>query len=384
MLKDFSFLSATDVRFGLGLVKTAGKACLDLRMSRVLVISDPFMVTSGAVKNVTDVLDTDRIEYSVYSDFEPSPPISKVIKAYEFMRSNNFQGVIGFGGGSSLDTAKAISLLLNNPPPIQPYFGIEKLPNPTCPTIMIPTTSGTGSEVSNACILKDDETHVKYGICSRYLMADIAICDPELTVSCPAALTASVGMDAYTHCIEGYISNNSSIMTRMFHREAISLISHNLRNAVANGNDIEARYNMMLGSMYAGWAMAVASLGACHAMAYPVEGKYHASHGDANAALLASVMRYNALGNMSRFREMAICMGENVAGLSDREAAYKAVESVELMVKDIGIKTLGQLGMSDDDVEEFASLSVANARLMSFNPRKVTVGACKEIYRNAL
>ena len=249
---------------------------------------------------------------------------------------------------------------------------------------MIPTTSGTGSEVSNACILKDDKTSVKYGICSRYLMADIALCDPELTVTCPPGLTASVGMDAYTHCIEGYISNNASVMTRMFHREAITLIARNLRNAVANGNDIEARYNMMLGSMYAGWAMAVASLGACHAMAYPVEGKYHASHGDANAALLASVMRYNALGNLSLFRDMAYFMGEKIDGLSDRDAAYKAVESVDLMVKDIGIKSLRQLGMTEEDLDEFAKLSVANTRLMGFNPRKVSVEACKEIYRNVL
>jgi alcohol dehydrogenase len=384
MLKPFSFLSAYDVRFGLGLVKTVGQACRDLGLSSVLVVSDPFMVSSGNVKKVTDVLDAEKIDYAVYSDFEPSPPVSKVVKAYEYMREHGFQGVIGFGGGSSLDTGKAISLLLNNPPPVPQYFGIEKLPHPTCPTIMIPTTAGTGSEVSNACILKDDETNIKYGICSRHLMADIAICDPELTLSCPPALTASVGMDAYAHCIEGYISNNASVMTRMYHREAIRLISRNLRVAVANGNNMEARYNMMLGSTYAGWAMAVASLGACHAMAYPLESKYHASHGDANAALLPSVMRFNALGNLALFREMAVCMGEQLEGLNDREAAYKAVESVELLVKDIGIKTLRQIGMKEEDLEPFADIAVANTRLMGFNPRRVSPEDCREIYRNAL
>ena len=384
LLKPFNFLSATDVRFGLGLVKTAGGACRDLGLTSVLVVSDPFMVSSGNVTKVTDVLDAEGIEYAVYSDFEPSPPISKIVKAYEYMKERGCQGVIGFGGGSSLDTGKAIALLLNNPPPVPQYFGIEKVPHPACPTIMIPTTAGTGSEVSNACILKDDDTRIKYGICSRHLMADIAICDPELTLSCPPALTASVGMDAYAHCMEGYISNNASALTRMFHREAIRLISRNLRVAVANGKDVEARYHMMLGSTYAGWAMAVASLGACHAMAYPLESKYHASHGDANAALLPSVMRFNSLGNLALFREMAVCMGENVEGLSDRDAAAKAVQSVELLVKDIGIKTLRQIGMTEEDVEPFAETAVANARLMGFNPRMVSLEDCKEMYRNAL
>jgi alcohol dehydrogenase len=130
--------------------------------------------------------------------------------------------------------------------------------------------------------------------------------------------------------------------------------------------------------------MAVASLGACHAMAYPLESKYHASHGDANAALLPSVMRFNALGNLALFREMAVCMGEQLEGLNDREAAYKAVESVKLLVKDIGIKTLRQIGMKEEDLEPFADIAVANTRLMGFNPRRVSPEDCREIYRNAL
>ena len=383
--RPFNFLSATDVRFGLGAVAGVAQACRDLGIKRALVVSDPYIVSSGTIKKVTDVLDAEAIEYAVYSDFEPSPPVSKVLKASQFMQENDFQGIIGFGGGSSLDTAKAVGVLHSNPLPVEQYFGIEKIPAPICPTIMIPTTAGTGSEVSNACILRNDATNVKSGICSRFLMANIAICDPELTVTCPPALTASVGMDAYAHCIEGFVSNNANTLTRTFHREAISLIAHNLRNAVYNGNDIEARYNMMLGAVYAGWAMAVASLGACHAMAYAIEGKYHASHGDANAALLPAVMRYNALGNLDLFKEMAELMGEPVAGLSLRDAAFTAVDSVQQLVSDIGIKSVKKLGMTEADVDEFAQSTIScQTRLLSFNPRKVTLEACAEIYKDAM
>lgn len=384
MLKEFTFLSTNEIRFGLGTVKSVGDVCKKLSLEKVLVVSDPFMVNSGMVKKVTDILEGAAIEYSVYSDFEASPAVSKVEKAYEFMAAHDYQGVIGFGGGSSLDTAKAIGLLVTNGLPVSKYFGVNKIPNKACPMIMIPTTAGTGSEVSDACILKDDLTHIKSGIRSKNIIADVAIIDPELTVSMPPSLTASTGMDALTHCIEGYVSNEASIMTRMFHREAIELIFKNLRNAVGNGNDIDARYNVMLGSTYAGWAMAVASLGACHAMAYPVESTYGASHGDANAALLPAVMRYNVLGNMERFREMAVFMGENVEGLSVREAAYKAVEAVETLTQDIGIKNLSQVGVKESDLDSFAEISVANTRLMGLNPRRVTVEACREIYRNAL
>ncbi|TEB16398.1 1,3-propanediol dehydrogenase [Pelotomaculum sp. FP] len=383
MLEQFSFLSAQEIQFGLGVVKSVGNVCKKLKLNSVLVVSDPFMVESGSVKKVTAVLEDSGIVYSVYSDFGASPAISKVEKAYEFMLEKGYNGVIGFGGGSSLDTAKAIAILLNNPLPISQYFGVDQVPNPACPMIMIPTTAGTGSEVSDACILKDDKTHVKSGIRSKYLMANVSLVDPELTISMPPSLTAATGMDALTHCIEGYVSNASSVMTRMFHREAINLIFKNLRTAVGNGSDIDARYNVMLGAMYAGWAMAVASLGACHAMAYPIEGKYGASHGVANAALLPAVMRYNALGDMEKFRDMAIFMGENVEGLSVREAAYKAVEAVETLAKDIDIPTLSAIGVVESDLEPFAEISYNNTRLMGLNPRKMTIEAIQKVYKDA-
>jgi len=384
MLKNFSFLSVQEIHFGFGAIEMIGESCKKLGLKDVLVVSDKFMVSSGMVDRLGTLLKADGINYQVFSDFDASPSIAQVEHAAEVMKQMNCQGVIGFGGGSSLDTAKAISILVNNPLPISQYFGINQIPNKGCPMIMIPTTAGTGSEVSDACIIRDDQTQIKSGLRSKYLISDISIVDPDLTVSMPPSLTAATGMDALTHCIEGYVSNGASIMTRLYHREAIRLIFKYLRNAVANGNDREARYYVMLGAMYAGWAMSVASLGACHAMAYPIEGKYHVSHGDANASLLPAVMKYNALGNMELFKEMAIAMGENVEGLNLREAAFKAVTAVQLLKKDIGIRTIKEFGVVEEDLQDFAEVVIKNTRLLQYNPRQVTVEKIKDIYLDAM
>lgn len=384
MLKNFSFLSVQEAQFGFGAIELAGDSCEKLDLKKVLVVSDNFMVSSGVVDRFGTLLKAKGIDYQVFSEFEVSPSITQVENAANVMKHNDLQGVIGLGGGSSLDTAKAISILVNNPVPISQYFGINKIPKKGCPMIMIPTTAGTGSEVSDACIIRDDKTQIKSGLRSKYLIADIALVDPDLTVSMPARLTASTGMDALTHCVEGYVSNGASIMTRLYHREAIRLIFKYLRNAVANGNDREARYFVMLGAMYAGWAMSVASLGACHAMAYPIEGKYHASHGDANASLLPAVMEYNALGNLEMFKEMAIAMGENVDGLNSREAALKAVNAVKIIKKDIGIPTIRKFGVVEDDLQDFAEVVIKNTRLLGYNPRQVTVEDIKDMYMAAM
>ena len=353
-------------------------------MTGVLVVSDPFMVSSGLIGNVSDVLEKEGIPYSVYSDFSASPTVSSVEAGATIVSEKGYDGVIGFGGGSSLDVAKAVSILKNNPGPASLYFGIDKVPVKGAPLILIPTTAGTGSEVSDACILKDDTTHIKGGIRSKYIISDIALLDPGMTASMPPRLTASTGMDALAHAVEGYVSNGASVLTRMYHLEAIRLIHANLRNAVANGNDPDARYNMMLGSLYAGWAMAVASLGACHAMSYSVEGKYSVPHGESCAAMLPSVMQFNALGNMERFKEMAIAMGQPVDGLSLRDAANKAVEAVRLLAKDIGIRSLGQIGVKEEDLGDFAKTAVENKRLMSFNPRGMSEADCAAVFRASL
>lgn len=240
-MQDFMFVSPQEVHFGFGKIKILGELCRKIGIKSALMVSDAFMVNSGNITIATESLNNEGVSHGIFSDFESSPTLSQVEKGAEIMRQEKYDGVIGFGGGSSLDVAKGISVLSKNPSPITQYLGIEKVPQKGVPLILIPTTAGTGSEVSDACILKDDTTHLKAGIRSKHILPNVALLDPGLTVSIPPALTASTGMDALTHAIEGYVSNNASVLTRMYHREAIRLISSSLRTAVGNGKNRQAR-----------------------------------------------------------------------------------------------------------------------------------------------
>ena len=379
-----NIMSPTDIWFGPGSAGRIAEACQELHLDRVLLVADRYLVSSGSIRVVTDRLDHAGITYHVLSEFHPSPAVSEVEAACDVMRDHQLQGVIGFGGGSSLDVAKAVAMLQTNPLPVNQYAGMYKVPRKSAPLILIATTAGTGSEVSIGSILKDDVTHVKLGIQSKHILADISIADPELTISMPPALTAYTGMDALTHGIEGYVSRFGNDVLRLLQREGIRLISGSLRTAVFNGKDIQARQNVMMGSMLVGWAMASSRLGACHAMAYPVEAKHTAAHGEVNAALLPAVMRFNALGDLPRFRELAELLGEPVEGLSDRQAAFRGVEAVETLSADIGIQRLGALGVTEDELPEMADIAVNYERLMVANPRKVSFEDVMQIYRDAM
>ncbi len=379
-----NIMCPTDIWFGRGAAGRIGEACRSLHLERVLIVADKYLVTGGSIRRVTDVLDREGIGYHIFSEFHPNPAVSEAEAACSIMREQGLQGVIGFGGGSSMDTAKAIAMLQTNPPPIDQYAGMHKVPNKGAPTILIATTAGTGSEVSIGSILKDDKTHVKLGVQSKNILADIAIADPELTFSMPPALTAYTGMDALTHGIEGYVSRFGNDVLRLLQREGIRRIARSLRTAVFNGGDEQAREDVMMGSMLTGWAMASSRLGACHAMAYPVEARHEAAHGEVNAALLPAVMRFNAIGDLKRFRELAELLGEPTEGLNDRQAAFRAVEAVERLSEDIGIKRLGQLGVCEEELPELADIAVNYERLMVANPRKVSFDDAMEIYRNAL
>lgn len=382
-MKQFNFFTAKSLLFGPGVVEKTGDALMELRVKKALIVSDAFLIESGLVNKVTLPLEEAGIEYALFKDFEPSPTLQNAESCFEFLQEKECDGVIGFGGGSSIDTSKAAALLVNNPPPVKQYIGVEKVPNPAIPIIAIPTTAGTGSEVSNASILKDDVNHVKGGIMSHHLAPSVAIVDPNLTLSMPPRLTASTGLDALTHAIEGYVAVKASPLTEMYHGEAIRLIAENLRTAVARGSDREARYNMALGAMYAGIGMATASCGAVHALAYPLESKYTVAHGDANASLLPAVMRFNVLANMKKFRDIAILMGENVDGLSMRDAALKAADAVAHLCADVKVPKLREIGVKEEDLDEFAEIGVGMSRLMDNNPRKCLLEDAKKIYRES-
>jgi alcohol dehydrogenase class IV len=382
-MKTFSFFTAKTIYFGLGVINQTGIVLKELSINNVLVVTDKFLVESGLVNQVTTILQAAGVEYHVFSDVEPSPTISNAENCYKLLKECGAKAVLGVGGGSPADVAKVAAVLGNNPLPVKQYIGVEKVPNPAIPIIIIPTTAGTGSEVSNAAILKDNETHIKGGVMSHHIAPIAAIVDPTLTLTLPPRLTTSTGMDALTHAIEGYVAVKASPMTEMYHKEAIRLIAENLRTAVALGKDIEARYNMSLGATLAGIGMATAGCGAVHAMAYPMEGKYKIYHGDANAALLPAFMRFSVLANMKKFSEIAVLMGENIKGLSLRDAALKSTEAVSALCADIGVPRLRDIGVIETDLDTFAEISIGISRLMDNSPRKVTLADAKKIYRES-
>jgi alcohol dehydrogenase len=284
-----------------------------------------------------------------------------------------------------MDVTKGASVLATNGGSIKDYAGIELIPQRGIPTILIPTTSGTGSEVTQNAIFAFKEEQVKKGVVSQYLLPRVAIVDPKLTLSCPPHITAATGVDALVHAVESFTALKATPHTDIYALEAIRLISANLRTAVANGSDLEAREKMAMGSFFAGVSLANAGVGAVHALAYPLGGKFHVSHGVSNALLFAPVIEFNCVSNLAKFARVAEAMGEPVAGKSLREAAMLVVKAIKELVADVGIpQSLRDVGVSESDIEFLTLSAEKQSRLLSNNPRVITREDIKNIYLKAL
>jgi alcohol dehydrogenase class IV len=286
------------------------------------------------------------------------------------------------GGGSSIDVAKITAAMLVSGGAYQDYMGIEKIPKPGVPMIMIPTTAGTGAEVTPNALVIDKKEKVKKSFVSSYLIPDVAIVDPELTISLPQNVTAATGMDALTHCLESFISLRATPVTELISLEGIRCISGSLREAFSNGGNIEARYAMTLGSLYGGIALTNAGTVAVHALAYPIGGRFGISHGISNAVMLPYVMRFNCLSNLPKFRRIAEAMGEDVSGLNQREAGFKAIDAIFQLAKDVQIPLhLKDLNIPESSIPEMAADAVKWSRLLTNNPRQMTLEEATGIYR---
>jgi alcohol dehydrogenase len=261
------------------------------------------------------------------------------------------------------------------------YLGLNKVPGPGLPTIMVPTTAGTGSEVTFTAVFIRKDLKKKEGMNSPYLYPDLALLDPELTLSLPPGPTATTGLDALCHAIESYTSINASPLSEMISLEAIRLISDNLRTCVHDGNNLEAREQMLLGSLYAGLGLANAGVTAVHSLSYPLGGKYGIPHGLANTILLAPVMAFNVPAALEKFAIIAETMGEVVDNLPLREAAYLALDAVEALIEDCGVDTkLSDFKIGEKDFPGLAKVAMTVARPLANNPRPVTIANAIEIY----
>ena len=349
---------------------------------KVLIICDKGIVKTGIVERVREKLEAGNYTVGLFDKVEPEPDIELVYQCADVIKEKDYEVLIGLGGGSAMDVTKGASIAVTNPGKIEDYLGIGLVQKKGLPMVLVPTTSGTGSEATMAAIFTAD--NMKQGVFDPKIFPDVAIVDPSLTVSMPPKVTAATGMDALCHCLECYTALSATSITDFIAKEGIRLISKSLRRAVYNGNDIEARSDMALGSYYGGMCIANASVTAVHALSFPLGADYHIPHGVANAIMLPYVIRYNCLANVERFREIAILMGEKVEHLSMRDGALMAAESVETLMKDIGLPLkLKDIDIPRDVIPSMAERALTVQRLLTMNPRFIGLDDIIEIYERA-
>ena len=353
-------------------------------LKKALICCGPTLLRHGVIARVTDVMDAAGLRYEIYSDIKPNPTIENVTDGVAAFKAAGADYLIAIGGGSPMDTSKAIGIIINNPEfaDVRSLEGVADTKKPCVPIIAIPTTAGTAAEVTINYVITDVEKKRKFVCVDPHDMPIVAIVDPEMMSSMPAGLTASTGMDALTHAIESYINVNASPMTKMYSLEAIRLISKSLIPAVLDGRNEQAREDMLLAALYAGIAICSAPTALVHSMSRPLGAWFHIPHGLANAMLLSSVMEYNRPSCPEKFRDIAIAMGENVEGLSVREASIAAVDAIAAIADETGLpKLLSSQGVTEDKIptlakDAFAAGSTAN------NPRVPTVEEIETIYKS--
>ena len=357
---------------GPGCLKVIGERAKMLGGKKVLIVTDKFLRTqeNGAVEQTIKYLTQEGIEVVIYDGTEPNPKDTNVADGLKIFKDENCDMIVTVGGGSSHDCGKGIGIAATHEGDLYEYAGIETLTNALPPILAVNTTAGTGSEVTRHCVITNTKTKVKYVIVSWRNLPLVSFNDPELMIGKPAGLTAATGMDALTHAVEAYVSKDANPVTDASAIQSIKLISNNLRQAVAMGENLEARTNMAYASLLAGMAFNNANLGYVHAMAHQLGGLYDMPHGVANAMLLPHVCKYNIISNPQKFADIAEFMGENIVGLSVHEAAEKAIDAMFRLSKDIGIPTsLKEMRIKEEDFEYMAEMALKDGNAFS-NPRK--------------
>lgn len=398
----FGFIVCGELIFGKNAVDKLGKTIRMLGGTSVLVVTDPNIHEIGLLEKIEVPLKDQKLKYEIFDKGEPEPSIEIVLECSEFAKKGSYDLFIGLGGGSIIDLAKATAVLTRYGKHPQDYFGEGKVPGPVAPIIAIPTTAGTGSEVSPASILTDVKANLKKGISDNKLRPTVAIVDPLLTITCPSHITAATGIDVLAHAIESYMAVNysylplqpgeedtvlyhgSNLLTDSLARRAIELVAENLRIAVDQGRNIVARENMAMANVLAGMAFSNSGVTAVHAMAYPLGAVSHAPHGVVNGLLLPHVMDYNLPVSSQRMAHIARMMGIDTQGMTEREAASSSVEAVTQMIEDIGLpRRMRDIGVKEDDIRPMAEATMGVTRLLRSNPRRVNADSLEQIFKRA-
>jgi alcohol dehydrogenase class IV len=382
--KIHSFFSPNKILFGIGASKEIGKETKALGGTKVLIVTDSGVVNSGLVDSLRTNLEEAGLKVFLFDRVEPEPPAPIVDEAAQFIKEKGIDIVIGVGGGSSLDVAKGASLLACNTGHVLDYCGMDLIPKRGLPKILVPTTAGTGSEVTRVFVVTDKRDNMKKVVYSNYAISDLAIVDPMLTISMPSKVTADTGMDALVHAIETYVSMNATPFSDLLASKAIALIAKYLPMAFAKSENIEARYHVSFASLLAGLAFASGGLGAVHALAYPLGTEYHLPHGRTNAIMLPHVMEFNLIGNRSRYALIAEMMGKGGNIIDLKAKVAKAVEAVTELLDDVQIPYhLRDYGIPKEAIPKLVDGGMKQARLFVPNPRNLSESDVEAIYTKA-
>ncbi len=352
--------------------------------SKVFVCSDPDLIKFNVTKKVTDILDETKIAYEIYSDIKPNPTIENVQSGVEAFKSSGADVIVAIGGGSSMDTAKAIGIIVTNPEfaDVRSLEGVAPTKNKCVPIIAVPTTAGTAAEVTINYVITDAEKNRKMVCVDVHDIPVVAVVDPDMMASMPKGLTAATGMDALTHAIEGYITKGAWALSDMFHLEAIRIIAQNLRGAVDNTPD--GREGMALGQYVAGMGFSNVGLGIVHSMAHPLGALYDTPHGIANAIILPTVMEYNAEAAGEKYREIARAMGvAKVDKMSPKKYRKAAIDAVRKLAADVGIPSSLKDIVKEEDIP-FLAQSAYDDACRPGNPRDTSVEEITELYKSLM
>ena len=382
-MQDFNFKIPQNIKFGMGSLKKLPEILKENNSEHVFLISDRGLESIGVVKKVQEIIETGGIKCTAYLDVKPNPTIDIVNEATVSYKECGATSIVALGGGSPLDVSKTVGVLTTHGGDIRDYEGMDKVPGPIVPIIAIPTTAGTGSEVTASSVITDEERNYKFSIVSYETLPKYAVLDPELIMTAPASIASSCGVDALIHAIEAYLSKNASPFTDAMAEKAMELIGKNLRKFVANRKDEEAACGMMSGSNFAGISFAWARLGNVHAMSHPVSAFCHVPHGVANSVLLPTVMEFNALVDNGRYEKIYNYIREGNEEVRDFKPEM-LVEELKKLNEDLGIpKSLSEVGVKEHMIEDMAKDAMKSGNVLA-NPRETSLNDMIELYKKAI
>ncbi|MFV0276320.1 MAG: iron-containing alcohol dehydrogenase [Parahaliea sp.] len=383
-MREFTFNTAPGIDYAPGAALRLAVTCRRLGIARPLLVTDPGLVAIGLVAPVQSALAAAGLVVAVFDQVREDPPEATVVAAQAFACEQGVDGVIGLGGGSSMDVAKVVAVLLGGTQPLAELYGVDQVRGPRLPLVLVPTTAGTGSEVTPVAIVTTSET-TKAGVSSAVLLPDVAVLDPDLTLGLPPGITAMTGVDAMVHAIEAYTSRHrKNPLSDNLARQALALLGENIRTAVAEGANRVARGNMLLGACLAGQAFANAPVAAVHALAYPLGGHYHIPHGLSNSLVLPSVLAFNAPAAGALYAELAeLVVGRPVPGSEEAKSAA-LIQALRELIGQLQLPaTLAAAGVLEADLPMLAADAMQQQRLLVNNPREVSEADALSIYRAA-